>query len=154
MNDAAIAQLGAPHLKVCGFQLWVHGYAYPDATDGDAGWVRTTAHVGGHGASVWVSGVFLQVADFMRFRDELATAHSSLSGDATLAGHEPNLELRVTEWDRDGNCRVIVELTPDALLQMHRMAFAADQSHLPTLLRDCDSLVRRLTEARAERIDR
>lgn len=145
VDDRSIAQLGTPDLQVSGFQLWVHGLAYPESSDPkDLGWLRTTAHVGASGASVWVSGVFLEASDIQRFRDQLAAAYRAHADDAILAGHEPHLELRITNWDRLGNCRALVDLTPAPPTQRHRVEFAVDQSLVPAIIHDCDGIARRL----------
>jgi hypothetical protein len=145
MDGRAADHLGAPDLRLAGFQLWVHGYAYPDVTDAwDGNWLRVTAHCGRGGASVWTSGVLLDTVGVLRFRRELAAVYESLRGEATLESHEPNVALRVEAADRAGHLRVRAELTPDHLAQGHWFEFQADQSHLPEVLAACDALLARL----------
>ena len=60
-------ELGEPILKVLGFQLWVHGRQFEQATDyEDGNWLRVTAHCGAAGASVWATGSILQAQDVLR----------------------------------------------------------------------------------------
>ncbi|MEP6780540.1 MAG: hypothetical protein ABJC26_11670 [Gemmatimonadaceae bacterium] len=140
MNERTIANLGAPDLAVMGFQLWVHNRSELNV-GGDATWLSVTAHCGAHGASVWVSGEMLEDRDLRRFRDQAAAAHQTLSGDVVLESFEPNLCVRLTDWDELGNCRVIVEITPNSVTQSHRMTFSADQSLLPGIVAECDALL-------------
>ena len=72
MDHPTPEQLGAPDLKVAGFQIWVHGRQFPDSTDyDDANWLRITAHAGAAGASVWVSGAILMITDLIQFGHEV-----------------------------------------------------------------------------------
>lgn len=44
---------GEPSLSIAGFQLWVHGRQFPEATDFyDGNWLRVTAHCKASAASV------------------------------------------------------------------------------------------------------
>jgi len=145
MDDRAVARLGTPDLRIAGFQLWVHGYEFPDSEHSwDGNWLRVTAHCGAAGASVWVGGALLDTVSVLRFRRGLATLFQMLQGEAALASHEPNVLVRVTAADRTGHLTVRVELTPDQLAQGHRFNFEADQTYIPELIAACDALLVRL----------
>lgn len=60
--------LGEPALKVAGLQLWVHGLESTDTKEYD--WLRVTAHCGASGASVWIHGALMTLADIQRFGTE------------------------------------------------------------------------------------
>jgi hypothetical protein len=145
MDRRAVAGLGAPDLRIAGFQLWAHGYQFPDAEHPwDGNWLRVTAHCGATGASVWVSGALLDTVSVLRFRRGLATLHETLRGEAALESHEPNVVVRVAAADGAGHLAVRVELTPDHLAQGHWFDFEADQTYLPGILAACDALLARL----------
>ena len=57
-DDSKQKYLGEPALRIAGFQLWVHGYQFPDSNDyWDGNWLRVTVHCGAAGASVCASSV-------------------------------------------------------------------------------------------------
>jgi len=144
MDRRAVSELGTPDLAIAGFQVWVHGYQYPDVVDvWDANWLRISAHCGASGASVWVGGAILETAGFLSLARGAARMHASLSGDAVLDSHEPNIMVRIATADRTGHVTVVVELTPDHLTQQHRFEFAIDQSYLPAVVAQCHRVLER-----------
>jgi hypothetical protein len=127
---------------IAGFDLWVHGYAYPASTDSwDGNWLRVTARCGGAGASVSVSGEVLDTVSIHRFRHELEALSRDLRGQATLKSHEPNLSVRLSADASTGHITVQVDITPDHMTQSHRMNFELDQSFLPETLAACDRIL-------------
>ena len=70
MSHASPEQLGPPSLRLAAFQLWVHGWQFPEARDKwDGHWLNVTAHCGQAGASVWATGAILDTIGLLRFRD-------------------------------------------------------------------------------------
>lgn len=145
MDERKLTHLGPPDLKLAGFRLWVHGYAYPDAQDAwDGNWLRVTAHAGADGASVWVTGTALDTVSFARFRRGLAAIYATLTGEAALESHEPSILVRVTVTDRAAHLSVRAELTPAHIVQGHWFEFGADQTYLPPVIAGCDAVLARL----------
>jgi hypothetical protein len=145
MDERTQTRLGAPDLTLTGFQLWVHGYEFPDSDDSwDGNWLRVTALAGGEGASIWVSGVLLDTVSVERFRRELGAMNRTLAGEAVLESHEPSIVVRVATTDRAGHLRVRVELTSNHIAQGHWFEFDADQTYLPAAIAQCDIVVERL----------
>ena len=137
------ADLGPPDLKVAGFQLWVHGREFPEADDYDDGnWLRVTAHCGASGASVWVQGSILMVTDVAAFGEQCAAMLRGNSDSAALDPLEPELKVSLRVADRLGHLRAHVDITPDHLVQSHRLEFDLDQSYLPEIVRQCEAIVR------------
>ncbi|MBX3730266.1 MAG: hypothetical protein KF858_13880 [Candidatus Sumerlaeia bacterium] len=137
------AGLGEPHLKVAGFQLWVHGRERPAAEDHDDGnWLQVTAHCGASGASVWAEGPILMVTDIAWLGDRCAAVLGGEAQSATLDPLEPELRIALEVTDRLGHIRVQVDITPDNMAQAHRFEFEIDQSYLPDIIRQCSSIVR------------
>lgn len=130
--------LGAPDLRIAGFQLWVRGRRFEDQTDyWNGNWLQVVAHCGANGASVWVEGPILMAPDVARFTDQCSALNEHLAGRATLDSVEPNLRVRVAIQDRTGHLALRVEITPDQLDQEHTFAFSLDQSYLPGILAQC-----------------
>jgi hypothetical protein len=131
--------LGVPDLVVCGFQLWVHGYAYDASADN---WLRVTAHVGADGANVWTSGVLLESTDIAHFRRGVASMHGTLEGEALLSSMEANISVVMRVTDAAGHVSVRAEMRP-TYTHGHWFEFFADQSYLPTVLSQCDVVLER-----------
>ena len=135
--------LGRASLKVAGFQLWVHGWQFPESDDADDGnWLRATGHCGASGASVWIQGSLLMVTDIEIFGRQCQEMSDGKTTNATLEPLEPELQIRLELIDRAGHVRADVEITPDHLAQTHRMQFEIDRSYLPEIIDQCAAIVR------------
>jgi len=142
MNHPTVEQFGPPSIRLAAFQLWVHGRQFPDAQDKwDGNWLNVTAHCGQSGASVWATGAILDTVGLLRFRDELERLHQTLSGEAVLESHEPNVRVRVASSDGGGHLHVRAEITPDHLAQGHWFEFEIDQSYLPATVAQLESVL-------------
>jgi hypothetical protein len=136
-----IERLGPPQIALGGLQIYVHGRQFPDAQDyGDGNWLNVTAHCGAAGADVWMSGPRVHLSELLRWRNEGAEMHRTLSGKADLACMEPELrvELRMQSL---GQIVMAVDITPELTTQKHSFEFAIDQSHLPAFLRQCNQVL-------------
>jgi hypothetical protein len=143
MSHPTPEQLGPPSVRLAFIQIWVYGRQFPDAQDKwDGNWLNVTVHCGKDGGSVWAQGAILDAVALSRFKDELDRIHQTLTGVAVLESHEPNVKARVESSDRAGHLRVRVEITPDNLSQGHWFEFEADQSYLPPLIDQLDSVLR------------
>ena len=136
-------KLGEPALAIAGFQLWVHGRQFPDASEAhDRDWLNVTAHCGAKGASVWVSGALLQSWHISKFAAGCRVMYEKLSGEATLGGLEPELLLNLRASDRHGHLELTVEITPDHLNQEHTFRFEGlDQTHLFGIFTECETIL-------------
>jgi hypothetical protein len=142
MSHPSPEQLGPSSVRLNAFQLWVHGRQFPEAQDQwDGNWLNVTAHCGQAGASVWATGAILDTVGLLRFRDELERLHKTLSGEAVLESHEPNVRVRVTSSDGAGHLQVRVEITPEHLAQSHWFEFEIDQSYLPATVAQLESVL-------------
>ena len=134
--------LGAPTLKLVGFQLWIHGRQFPESQDfWDGNWLSVTAHCGANGASVWVSGAIVMVTDISQWATQCEALYESGQGEAALQPCEPNLLVTLRSSDQIGHILMRVEITPDHMTQAHRMDFEIDQSYLPSLMTQCRAIV-------------
>jgi len=135
-------RLGPPALDAAGFQLWIHGREFPEATDPtDADWLLVTAHCGAEGASVWVSGAIVMASDIERLGKGCAAMAAGELVRAELSPVEPNLYASLELVDKLGHVELVVELTPDHLAQQHQMKFEIDLSYLPGITKQCAAIV-------------
>jgi len=141
MDHPTPEQLGAPDLKIAGFQMWVHGRQFSDSTDYDDGnWLRVTAHVGAVGVSVWVSGAIMMITDLIQFGQEVDGLAKGETQRADLKPFEPELRLQIEQLDSLGHLTMQVQITPDHLTQEHSFEFEIDQSYLPGISANCRAL--------------
>ena len=135
---------GEPSLKVAGFQLWVHGWQFPEFRDSyDGNWLQVTAHCGSSGASVRAQGPIIEVTDIESFGKQCSDLLRGKKQSAALQPIEPELGLALDAVDRIGHITVRVEITPDHLSQHHTMEFEIDQSYLPQIIDQCEEILDR-----------
>ena len=65
----------------------------------------------------------------------------NLSGSAVLDGIDPELLATMEISDRLGHLKLIVNITPDHLRQQHRFECELDQSHLPSIIEQCKTVL-------------
>jgi hypothetical protein len=104
MSYPSPEELGPPSVRLSACQLWVHSRQFPKAHDQwDGNWLKVTVNCGQSGASVWATGPILDSVGLARFRDELERLYRTLSGEAVLESHEPNVKVRVAVSDAAGH---------------------------------------------------
>lgn len=132
-----------PDLTLHGLSIWVLGRAHPEASDyWDGNWLTLRAAVQVGESLISIHGPLFMTTDIARFRSELAAMHQSLTGEATLAGYEPN--LKVTLRTRTlGHVSCQVEITPDQMTEYHRFDFELDQTYLAKLMTSCEAVTQR-----------
>jgi hypothetical protein len=130
-----------PDLRFSGFSLWIDGRQSPDVSDfWEANWLMVRLRMKANGAQVECGGPILMTADIKNFRDQLAVMASSLAGEATLTGLEPNINVVLT-MQKLGHVEAVIEITADHINQYHRFIVEGDQSYLPGLIRSCDAIL-------------
>jgi hypothetical protein len=141
MSDRALADLGAPDLKLEGLQIWVHGRQFPDLHDyWDGNWLYVTAHCGGSGASVFTTGSIIHLPELDRWRSEAEDLSKNLGGEAKLACMEPFLSASLKSGSL-GHITMEVSITPDHMTQRHWFRFEIDQSYLRPFIKQCQSIL-------------
>jgi len=135
-------KFGPPSLKLAGLQLWVHSRPSPASKEpSEADALNVTAHCGSPGASVSVSGAFLDSWSFASFARECKALHASLDGIAILRSDEPDLCVTLAAG-RTGHVSMIVDITPDPMNQQHRFEFSElDQTYLPAIISQCAAVL-------------
>jgi hypothetical protein len=135
--------MGDPDLKLGGLSVWVRERANPEVSDyWDGNWLIVQANMQVGQSSVTTGGAILMTTDVEQFRNQLAVMHEALTGEASLSGSEPNLEVTV-RMNRLGQIVGQVIITPDHLTEHHRFDIELDQSYLPALITSCDSIIQR-----------
>lgn len=135
-------ELGEPDLQIAGLQIWIHGRQFPEAEDYyDVNWLRVTAHCSAPDASVWARGAILMVTDIAGFGAECAAMHRGSRQSAALTPLEPELSVLLKMSDSVGHIRAQVDITPNHLLQSHRLEFEIDQSFLPDIIKHCSIIL-------------
>lgn len=143
MDKFRIEDYGTPDIKIAGLQVWVHGYQFDDEGDNndDNNWLTVSAHCGASGASVWVTGSFLQVFDITGLASDSERLYQNEVKTVEMSPLEPYLAIEIKATDRLGHFELSVEITPDHLSQEHRFVFEIDQSYLPALVAQCKKLL-------------
>jgi hypothetical protein len=127
-------RLGPPELKIAGFQLWVHSYELDD-------WLQVSAHCGAKGAEVWAAGSLLMLGDIAVLKDGCKHLLDGSIREAIVSPLEPEISLTLRREDDLGHILLKVRITPDHMTQSHEFAFDIDQSHLPTVIKSCESII-------------
>jgi hypothetical protein len=133
-----------PDIELDGLSIWVLGRQFPEASDFyDANWLVLRATMQRGLTSVTTEGAILMTTDFEQFRDQLAFMNDTLTGEASLSGHEPNLSVTL-HAGRLGHIGGQTEITPDHLAEHHSFEIGGlDQTHLPALIAACDAIIER-----------
>jgi hypothetical protein len=134
--------MSEPDLKIVGLSIWVHGRQFESSDEyWDANWLRVTVHCGAHGATVEVTGSILHRMELQEWLDQARELHSALSGAARLECIEPELKACMTLTDGKGE--LVIDITPDPVLQKHQFRFEIDHSYLPGLCSQLEKLLAR-----------
>ncbi len=139
--DRFSENLGRPDIKIAGLAIWIHGYQFPDSNDYyDGNWLRASAICSSAGSIVQITGSFICLQDIVHLMDTSEKLYSRLKGKAELPCIEPELHV-LLEINKLGQIEMIVNITPDHLNQEHRFVFPIDQSFLPDLISNCQSVL-------------
>ncbi len=127
-------------LSLAGFKLWIHKYESPNSDDfWDGNWLDVTALCVAQQSSVLTEGVILHLGYLHTFYTQAKQLYNSLSGSAYLESPEPNLDLTLT-MESKGQCKLKISITPDNLNQEHTFIFSIDQSYLPPVISQLESI--------------
>jgi hypothetical protein len=133
--------LGQPDLAFLGLRLWISARQFPDSKDyWDGNWVVVTACCTAPLSRVFAQGTFLHLPELAMWRDEIVKLHKKAEGTAELKCMEPNLEALV-KLNSLGTGTVTICLTPDHMTQKHQVEFEVDQSYLPRVIEQIDSIL-------------
>jgi hypothetical protein len=90
---------------------------------------------------VCASGSILDTVSFARFARELRELHKTLRGEAGLNSVEPELIATLRGKGPSGLLELAVEISPDYPNQTHSFIAALDQSYIPPIIADCESVI-------------
>ena len=91
---------------------------------------------------VRVAGSFLTMRDIASFLDELRQLHQQAGRMAELGSFGPAFILRLA-GSSTGSIAAHLKLTPDILTQTHTFELQLDQTHLPGIIRQLDTILER-----------
>jgi hypothetical protein len=131
-----------PDLKFAILSLWILGRQYQDANDyWDGNWLNIRAEARASGAVVEVIGPIIHLSELMMFVGQLVALDSSLAGKASLGGSfEPNLSVELVMGSNGGVMGTIL-ITPDHMVQSHKLIFDCDQTYLKPLIAACNKIL-------------
>jgi len=131
-----------PDFYLDGLSIWVRGRQFPDSSDfHDGNWLILRATMQRGETSVTTEGAILMTTDFERFRSQLAAMNDTITGEATLAGYEPNLKV-ILDAGRLGHIGGQIDITPDHLGERHSFEIGGwDQTYLAKLIASCDAII-------------
>lgn len=142
MNEKSLKILGKPNIKLAGLQIWVHGRQYPDTNDyWDGNWLKVTACCEAKGASVWTNGPIIHLSELQSWMISTKELSKTLKGEAKLLCMEQELFVTL-KAESLGHIAMNVEITPSINEQEHRFSFELDQSYLPSLVSQCDEVLK------------
>lgn len=126
--------LGGLHLAVLERQFPQHF----DVWDGN--WLVVEAACVSNEASIKARGPFLRVEEFARLKQGLEAIYSNALTEWSLNPMEPNLDVRLKAGKR-GDLKVTVSLTPEHMMQSHRLDLALDLTYLPPAIAQCEKVL-------------
>ena len=132
-----------PDIEIAGLRIWIHGRQFPNSQDyWDGNWLHVTVHCSAKGADVRCDGNIIHLSEVAHLLSGIETLYRDLQGKAELPCMEPELWIEIMAMSL-GQMEMVVKITPDNLSQKHEYLFHIDQSHLPGLISDCQSILRK-----------
>ncbi len=134
-------ELHKPDLCIGSFKLWVHGREFPESDDyWDGNWLDVAVTCTGKSSVAHAEGSILHLSELQEWLDECKQIYTSLSGEAHLNCMEPNIDVKIRMKNR-GCCELLVSLAHDPLYETHSFVFDLDQSYLPPLIQNLETLL-------------
>ena len=133
-----------PSITIGPLKIWVWGRQFPDSTDyWDGNWTNATACCEGAGSRVEVTGAFLHLGELERWRNDLERFYPLLEGSIMLPTIEPTLSVRIEgKTTKTGHLKCTVDITGDHMAEKHQFFRELDQSYLPGLITQLNSILR------------
>lgn len=137
----ALENIGEPDITFSGFKVWILGRQFPGTSDyWDGNWLTVIACCESPGAQVWTDGPIIHLSEIESWIRSLKELNNTLQGDAELTCMEPELGAKVT-LDKLGHGSLVVYITPDHINEHHEFTFEVDQSFLPGVIRNLESIL-------------
>ncbi len=141
MKKIDIKVLDAPDISLSGLKIWISGRQFEDSTDfWDANWLVITAHCSSYFSEVIIQGPIIHLSELELWMSELQKLNETIRGEADLNCMEPELSASI-RLDKNGSGALTVFITPDNMNEQHRFTFAVDQSYLPSLIRELQTVL-------------
>jgi len=131
-------------LVLAGLTITVMGRECPNAYDEwDGNWLRIHISCIFSTAAIEFSAPCLTTTSFLAFKNKIERLQKGTADSATLESVEPNFSLTISKTDSLGHYQARIEVTSDHVLQGHWFEFEIDQSYFPTLISQCNSILKR-----------
>ena len=141
MSEFPSDDSGVTVIKLGHFQLIVYGREFSKSEEyWDANWLVVMVRCENLGASVWAKGPIVHLSELEEWRTQIDELKRTLSGEANLNCMEPNLAVNLSAFGQ-GHIKVVVNITPDYVMQAHSFEFEIDQTYLRNLIRELDAIL-------------
>ena len=137
MEDDASISLGC-------LKIWISDRQFPDSSDyWDGNWLLATAVCQGTGSRIEVSGPFVHLSEFKKWKADLEEFNLTLKGSVSLPAMEPTLGIKIEETKSStGRLHCEVSLSGDHISEAHNYLFDIDQSYLTGLIGQLATILR------------
>ncbi|MDM8556099.1 hypothetical protein QUF75_15350 [Desulfococcaceae bacterium HSG7] len=141
MQNIDIKASGAPDISLSGLKIWIAGRQFEGSTDfWDANWLVVTARCSSYFSEVLTQGPIIHLSELELWMAELLKLNETICGEAVLNCMEPELSSSI-RLNKNGSGTLTVFITPDNINEHHRFTFAVDQSYLPSLIRELQTVL-------------
>jgi hypothetical protein len=141
VSQRELDAFGEPQLQIAGLRVWVHGRQFPNAMDyWDGNRMRVTAYCLYPDSQVRTHGAIIHLGELVGLLRECESLYKSVKGKAALKCIEPNIRVALeAEWN--GAIKVHIDITPDQMTERHSFDDSIDQTYLPRIIGDCESIL-------------
>ncbi|HEY4474030.1 MAG TPA: hypothetical protein VI957_02625 [Candidatus Paceibacterota bacterium] len=127
-----------PDIEFGPLRIWVHGRQFPESEDyWDGNWLLATAHYN----SIEATGAIITTDEIRSLMQDCQKVLQAGAGTIDLACTEPYIQLHL-ESDTLGHLNGKIEITPDPAKEVHEYRVEFDQSYLPNVIRQCESVLK------------
>ena len=141
MKNIDTEAFGVPDISMSGLKIWISGRQFENSTDfWDANWLIVTAQCSSSCSEVVAQGPIIHLSEVEQWISELQKLKKTIHGKAKLNCMEPELDVSIM-LDKKGSGSLAVFITPDHLNEQHDFTFSVDQSYLPSLIRELQTIL-------------
>jgi hypothetical protein len=126
-------------IKIGSLLINIMRYQYSNADEyWDANWLFVNAKYNRGNSAVLASGPIIHVSEIQSFKQQCELMSSSLQGKAHFSCMEPNIDIKF-EMDKRGSVDVVIQITPDNMIEEHTFFEEIDQTFLNQIIIDLEN---------------